>query len=169
MLVLEVHLKAQSPKRLNGWLSLGKILCVSLSAIAIMALSHVAAESEPAAPNLVLLNGKIFTSDASHPYVQALAIREGRITATGDSVKIGALAGPHTKQIDLGGRTVIPGINDANNHISILPPNRMDLELKSPDPDWPETKAAIAAAELKAPKGTFIYGDIGRKYSAIWQ
>jgi len=132
-------------------------------AVLFVVLSHVAAKSQQAAPDLVLLNGKIFTSDAAHPYVQALAIRGERITATGDSAKIRALAGPHTKQIDLGGRTVIPGINDAHNHLSISPPNRMDLQFKSPDPDWPEVKAAIAAAVLKAPKGTFIYGQIAWK------
>jgi predicted amidohydrolase YtcJ len=132
-------------------------------AVFVLALSQVAAESQQAGPDLVLLNGKIFTSDAVHPYVQALAIRGERITATGDSAKIRALAGPHTKQIDLGGRTVIPGINDAHNHLNISPPNRMDLQFKSPDPDWPEVKAAIAAALLKAPKGTFIYGQMAGK------
>jgi predicted amidohydrolase YtcJ len=132
-------------------------------AVFVLALSHVAAESQQAAPDLVLLNGKIFTSDVAHLYVQALAIRGERITATGDSAKIRALARPHTKQIDLGGRTVIPGINDAHNHLSIFPPNRIDLELKSPDPDWPEMKDAIATAVLKAPKGTFIYGQIAWK------
>jgi predicted amidohydrolase YtcJ len=129
----------------------------------LLSLFQTAAEGQQAAPDLVMLNGKIFTSDAAHPYVQALAIRGERITATGDSAKIRAMAGPDTKQIDLGGRTVIPGINDAHNHISISPPNRKDLELKSPDPDWPEMKTAIAAAVLKAPKGTFIYGDMGQK------
>lgn len=132
-------------------------------AVFLLALSHVAAVSQQAAPDLVLINGKIFTSDAAHPYVQALAIRGERITATGDSAKIKALAGPHTKEIDLGGRTVIPGINDAHNHLSVDPPNHIDLELKSPDPDWPEVKAAIAAAVLTAPKGTFIEGDIAWK------
>ncbi len=129
----------------------------------LLSLFQAAAESQQAAPDLVLLNGKIFTSDVAHPYVQALAIRGERITATGDSAKIRALAGPDTKQVDLGGRTVIPGINDAHNHISISPPNRMDLELKSPDPEWPEMKAAIAAAVLKAPKGTLIQGEIAGK------
>ena len=94
-------------------------------------------------------------------YVQALAIRGERIAATGESAKIRTLAGPNTMEIDLGGRTVIPGINDAHNHLGVSPPNRIDLELKTPDPAWPEMKAAIAAAVLKAPKGTFIYGDIG--------
>ena len=132
-------------------------------AVFVLASSSLAAETQPAAPDLVLLNGKIFTSDAAHPYVQALAIRGEQITATGDSVKINALAGPHTKRIDLGGRTVIPGINDAHNHLGISPPNRIDLEMKSPDPSWPEMKAAIAAAALKAPNGTFLYGGIAWK------
>jgi len=152
---------AQYSKRLNGWLSFGKVLCVCLSAIAFMSLSHGAAESQQAPPDAALLNGKIFTGDAAHPYVQAIAIRGERITAIGDSAKIRALADTHTRQIDLGGRTVIPGINDAHVHLSISPPNRIDLELKSPDPDWPEMKAAIAAAVLKTSKGTFIYGTIG--------
>jgi predicted amidohydrolase YtcJ len=122
-----------------------------------------AADCQQAAPDLVLLNGKIFTSDAAHPYVQALAVRGERITATGDSAKIRALVGPHTKEIDLGGRTVIPGINDAHNHLGIAPPNHIDLELNGPDPAWPEMKAAIAAAVLKAPKGAFINGTIAWK------
>ena len=132
-------------------------------AVFFLALSHVAAESQQPAPDLVLLNGKIFTSDTAHPYVQALAVRGERITATGDSAKIKALVGPHTKQIDLGGRTVIPGINDAHNHLGIAPPNHIDLELPSPDPAWPEMKAAIIAAVLKSPKGTFINGTIAWK------
>lgn len=131
-------------------------------AVSSMSVSVAVANQRPA-PRLILFNGKIFTSDAAHPYVQALAIRGERIVATGDNGKIRKLAGPQTKQIDLGGRTVIPGINDAHNHLGIFPPNRVELELKSPDPAWPEMKAAIAAAALKAPQGTFIYGEIAWK------
>ena len=132
----------------------------TLGALFSLAFFSETATSQQTAPDLILFNGKIFTSDVAHPYVQALAIRGERIVATGDSDKIRALAGPHTKQIDLSGRTVIPGINDAHNHLSISPPNRVDLELKSPDSAWPDVKMAIAAAVVKAPKGTFIYGDI---------
>jgi predicted amidohydrolase YtcJ len=114
-------------------------------------------------PDLILYNGKVFTSSQKNLYVQALAISGERITATGDSAKIKSLAGPHTKEIDLGGRTVIPGLNDAHNHLGIAPPNHIDLKLASPDPAWPEMKAAIAAAVLKAPKGTFVNGTIAWK------
>jgi len=117
------------------------------------------AQQQP--PDLILLNGQIFTSDAAHPYVQALAISGERILATGDAAKIKALAGPHTRQIDLAGRTVIPGINDAHNHIDLDPPHVVRLNLNTPDPTWSQMKDAIAAAAAKAPKGTFILADIG--------
>ena len=47
-------------------------------------------------PDLILLNGKVFTSNASHPYVEALAVRGERITAVGSSKEIAALAGKDT-------------------------------------------------------------------------
>lgn len=120
---------------------------------------QLAAQQQP--PNLILLNGQIFTSDAAHPYVQALAISGERILATGDSAKVKALAGPHTRQIDLAGRTVIPGINDAHDHIGLDPPHAVHLDLKTIDPTWNQLKDAIATAAAKAPKGTFILADIG--------
>lgn len=135
----------------------------SCIAVFFLALSFIPAPCQQTAPDLILVNGKIFTSDAKQPYVQALAIRRERIVASGDSAKIKALAGPNTQLIDLGGRTVIPGINDAHNHLGIAPPNQIELELASPDPSWPEMKAAIAAAVLKAPQGTFISGTIAWK------
>jgi len=120
---------------------------------------QLVAQQQP--PDLILLNGQIFTSDAAHPYVQALAISGERILATGDSAKIKLLAGPHTQRIDLAGRTVIPGINDAHDHIDLDPPHVVRLNLNTPDPTWSQMKDAIAAAAAKAPKGTFILADIG--------
>ncbi len=124
----------------------------------------VLAQTRPSnAPDLILLNGKIFTSDAAHPYVQALAIHGERIIAVGDAAQIQTLAGSHTKRIDLGGRTVIPGINDAHNHLEISPPDRVELDLKTPDPAWPEMKSAIEEAVRSAPKGSPLHSEIGWK------
>jgi predicted amidohydrolase YtcJ len=120
---------------------------------------HSAAQQQP--PDLILFNGQIFTGDAARPYVQALAISGERILATGDSAKIRALAGPQTRQINLAGRTLIPGINDAHDHIDLDPPHNVRLNLKTMDPTWIQMKDAIAAAAAKAPKGTFIFADIG--------
>ena len=112
------------------------------------------------APDLILLNGKIFTSDKSHPYVEALAIRGERILAAGSSEKIAAMAGPEVKRIDLGGRVVIPGINDAHFHCDVEP-THFQLRFKSMDPTWQEVADELAAAEAKAPKEILVLGEIG--------
>jgi predicted amidohydrolase YtcJ len=77
------------------------------------------AGAQEAAPDLILVNGRIFTSVAARPYVQALAIRGERIIAAGDSPAIAALADSNTRKIDLAGRSVIPGINDAHDHLDV--------------------------------------------------
>lgn len=113
------------------------------------------------APDSVLFDGKIFTSDAAHPYVQALAIRGDRIVATGESARIKSLAGPRTKLIDLRGRTVIPGINDAHIHLEVSPAQMVDLPFDSLDPTWAQVRDAIAASVLKTRKGTPLRAYIG--------
>jgi predicted amidohydrolase YtcJ len=136
---------------------------VSVVALVVLAagtaLKGAGAES---APDLVLLNGKIFTSESTRPYVEALAIRGERIVAVGDSASIKILAGPRTKQIDLGGRTVIPGINDAHFHFP--PPLRSGtrlIDMRSPDPKWNDVKEAISDAAKTSPSGSLIIAVIG--------
>ena len=68
------------------------------------------------APDTILINGKILTVDAAFSTQQALAIREGRIAAVGSNTVVEAQAGPTTRVIDLGGRTVIPGLIDSHMH-----------------------------------------------------
>jgi len=68
----------------------------------------------PPAPDAVLLNARVFTVDPARPWAEALAIRGDRIVAVGTSVEVGALAGATTVRRDLGGRTVLPGFNDAH-------------------------------------------------------
>ncbi len=46
-----------------------------LPALALTFLAPLAM-GQQSSPNLILLNGKIFTSDAAHPHVEALAIRD---------------------------------------------------------------------------------------------
>lgn len=113
-------------------------------------------------PDLVLFNGKIFTSVASRPYAEALAIRGERIVATGDTRTIQATAGPKTKVIDLHGATVIPGINDAHHHFSLGPPE-VDVDLHAMEPTWAQVKDGIAAAIAKNPPNSLISVAIGFK------
>jgi hypothetical protein len=117
-------------------------------------------QSASATPDMILVNGKVFTSNASAPYAEALAIRGERIVAVGSSQEIGRLAGKDTKVIDLRGRTVIPGINDAHVHLNVAP-HTYDLPIKNNDPSVQEIKEALSVGVTKAPKGTWIEGSFG--------
>ena len=64
----------------------------------------------------VLFNGKVLTVDQDFSVKQALAIGAGRVLATGSSAAMRKLAGDKTRLIDLGGRTVIPGLTDGHIH-----------------------------------------------------
>jgi predicted amidohydrolase YtcJ len=68
------------------------------------------------APDTALVNGKIITLDERYTTAEALAVRDGKIVAVGRSADIRGLAGPTTRIIDLGGRTVIPGLIDSHMH-----------------------------------------------------
>jgi predicted amidohydrolase YtcJ len=67
--------------------------------------------------DLILHNGKIVTADSRFSVVQALAVRGGRIVRTGTSAAVlSAEKGPGTRVVDLGGKTVLPGLIDAHVH-----------------------------------------------------
>jgi predicted amidohydrolase YtcJ len=66
--------------------------------------------------DLLLVNGRIVTLDGTSSIAEALAIEAGRIIATGSADQMRKLAGAATKIIDLGGRTVIPGLIDSHIH-----------------------------------------------------
>jgi hypothetical protein len=125
----------------------------------VLATGSAAYATGRAVPDVVLINGKIFTSSAAHLYVEALAIRGDRIIAIGTSSRIQALSGPHTKTYDLQGHTVIPGINDAHYHLYVDPGNTLDL--KSRDPTLQEVGEAIIARDGTAARGLTIYGYVG--------
>ena len=68
--------------------------------------------------DLVLTNGKIVTVDDRFTIAQAVAVRGDRIVAVGANAEVSRLAGATTRRIDLGGRTVTPGLID--NHMHLL-------------------------------------------------
>jgi predicted amidohydrolase YtcJ len=68
------------------------------------------------APDRILYNGKILTLDPNFSTASAIAIRGERIAAVGETREIRELADPGTEQIDLAGRTVIPGLIDSHLH-----------------------------------------------------
>ena len=68
--------------------------------------------------DLILLDGNIVTVDSKFSIAQAVAVKGERIVAVGKSNDIKVLAGKKTRIINLGGATLMPGINDSHCHIS---------------------------------------------------
>jgi predicted amidohydrolase YtcJ len=66
--------------------------------------------------DLVLLGGRVATMDAARRFTSALAVRGGRIVAVGSDAAVRAHIGPSTRVIELRGRTVTPGFQDAHVH-----------------------------------------------------
>ncbi len=72
---------------------------------------------DPTTPaDLVLLGGALRTMVPASPRADALAVRDGRIIAIGSDGDVRGHAGPRTRVVELGGRTVTPGFQDAHIH-----------------------------------------------------
>ncbi|MEU6911766.1 amidohydrolase [Streptomyces olindensis] len=69
------------------------------------------------AADLVVRNAKVHTGDPGRPGAEALAVRDGVITAVGDDKDVAARVGPGTRVVDALGRRVVPGLNDAHLHV----------------------------------------------------
>jgi predicted amidohydrolase YtcJ len=120
----------------------------------------IAASAERVAADMVLTNGRIYTVDAQHPFVEAVAIRDGRFLAVGSVEEIQGLVGKQTRVIDLGGAFAMPGFIDAHIHPAqpylqqeggaLLFPESFDAE---------QIAAAVAAYLRDNPEKPYIVGE----------
>jgi predicted amidohydrolase YtcJ len=92
------------------------MLKAATAAVAIIVTGSGAAQAQTAPADTVLVNGKVITLDARSTVAQAVAIRDGRIVAVGSTDEVRKSAGAATKVVDLGGRTVVPGLMDSHIH-----------------------------------------------------
>jgi predicted amidohydrolase YtcJ len=66
--------------------------------------------------DLILHHGKIITVDPQFHIADAIAVRGDRVIGVGTHSEVGKLAGPNTRQVDLKGKTVLPGLMDSHSH-----------------------------------------------------
>lgn len=95
-------------------------------------------------PSLILHGGKVVTVDPGFTIAEAVAIEGDRIVAVGANAEIRRLAGPNTEQIDLVGKTVLPGLIDSHVH----PLGAAMYEFDNPVPEM-ETVADVLAYVAK--------------------
>lgn len=97
----------------TGRTALGLTMATVLG-IWISSIDRTAPQSPP--PDTIYVNAKVVTVDQSFSYAQAVAVTGDKFTAVGTSDAIRKLAGPNTKVVNLGGRTVVPGLTDNHLH-----------------------------------------------------
>src|SRR5262252_4873577 len=108
-------------------------------------------------PDTVLYNGRSLTMSAREREVEALALAGARVFAIGTSTEMLALAGSGARRVDLGGKRVTPGFNDAHSHpcdsgVALL--TQVALEMDSIE----AIKTAIHAKAATTPPGAWVVG-----------
>jgi predicted amidohydrolase YtcJ len=78
--------------------------------------SGLLSQRQPSPNPLMSRSGNILTVDKDWRITQAIAIKDGRFLAVGDDVAINGHVGPGTQVIELGGKTVVPGLIDSHLH-----------------------------------------------------
>ena len=99
---------------LTGIARLLGMVCVA--GVSLAGLSCSGPESPPAPVTLALVNARIWTGDPGRPWVDALAVSDGRVVAVGTSDAIEVLAGD-ADVIDVRQRLVLPGFIDTHTHL----------------------------------------------------
>ncbi|MGY8953856.1 MAG: amidohydrolase [Flavobacteriales bacterium] len=68
--------------------------------------------------DLIVTNAKVAVMDIDRTIAEAIAVKDGKILATGTTQEILKLKNDNTKIIDANGKTLIPGLNDSHLHLT---------------------------------------------------
>jgi predicted amidohydrolase YtcJ len=128
---------------------------VSALAISLVACGTGSPESPTA--DLILHHGKVWTANPAQPLAEAVAVRGERIVRVGDSASVLALAGPGTRIVDLAGRFVAPGFNDAHTHLENAADWFFQVRLIDVN-DQATMNARLRDAVARVPPGIWITG-----------
>ncbi|MCA9933608.1 MAG: amidohydrolase [Anaerolineales bacterium] len=107
--------------------------------------------------DLIITNAKIYTVDETQPWAEAAAVQHGRFHTIGSNAQIKALAGPHTRHIDAGGRLLLPGLIDAHVHFLQYAIRQQQISLFGVA-DFAEVLSMVETAVSQAKPGQWILG-----------
>lgn len=92
------------------------MLCLLLVGCDQASKSDASGQAAQLQADTVITNGRIYTLDADRPWAEALAISDGHYVYVGDAAGAQPFLGKETRHIDLQGKMLMPGINDAHSH-----------------------------------------------------
>ncbi|HQZ95122.1 MAG TPA: amidohydrolase [Pyrinomonadaceae bacterium] len=118
---------------------------------------HLNIVAQTSQADLVITNANIRTMDAKRTIAKSIAMLNGKIIAIGSDADTRSLVGANTRVIDAGGKTIVPGFNDAHVHFMETGSQLSSVDLR--DAKTPaEFVARIKAFAAKLPKGRWILG-----------
>jgi predicted amidohydrolase YtcJ len=107
--------------------------------------------------DLVVVNGNIYTVNEKQPHAEAFAVRDQRIAFVGSTAEVEKLRGANTRVIDLGGKTVVPGLTDSHCHIFGIGEREMRLNLEGTN-SLHDLLAKVKERVSQTEKGKWITG-----------
>lgn len=111
------------------------------------------------AADIVFLNGQVITVGPQNRIAQALAVSGNKIALVGSTDEARGIIGPGTRVVDLGGRSLIPGIIDSHLHMAIHGANELGVNCKFPNvKSIADVKEKIREAARKTAPGQWIRG-----------
>ncbi len=78
----------------------------------------------------IFVNGNIYTANERQPHAEAIAVKKDRVAFVGSNADAKKLAREETRVVDLGGKTVVPGLTDSHCHIFGIGEREMRLNLE---------------------------------------
>lgn len=136
------------------------VLAVTLALAGVSALRVKAHPAQEAPRTVLYLHGRIYTNDPQHPWAQAMAIRDGKISCIGAIAHVltecaGGEAHPET--IELREKFVMPGFNDAHVHLGSAGEGMLSVRLYGAA-SVEELKKRLAASVATHKPGEWITG-----------
>ena len=107
--------------------------------------------------SLILTNAKIWTGSSAQPQAAAVACAGNRIAAVGSAADVAKWAGPATQAIDLAGKLVVPGFNDAHVHFFDGGAHLAGVKLRDAKSEA-EFRERIRQFAARLPEGRWILG-----------
>ena len=130
---------------------------LSAASLPVFAQQNAVTRSAPARAELIITNARIYTADDAHPLAEAMAVSGGKLVFVGSAVEAMALKGSATTILDVGGRTIIPGMTDAHAHLYGLGVELRQVDLTGTK-SYDEVIARVVARAATTPKGTPVLG-----------
>src|SRR2546423_12667776 len=98
--------------------------------VSLVLCSTLPASARPTIPQRVFINGNIYTMNERQPRAEAIGIKGDRIVFVGSNEDAKKYMGVETVTVDLGGKTVVPGLTDSHCHIFGIGERELTLNLE---------------------------------------